>query len=135
MADRQTPSAPPASDQSLTGPQNAFTGNTTDVGPSPTSYPSGFTPHPPSYPPQSQFPFAHPPPSQVHYAPLNPGFSNHGFQSQSQGSNPSSFVFGSIPPSAGSNPNFAAGYNPAAMAGTSMPSYSQMPMFGPAPNS
>ncbi|KAE9397191.1 hypothetical protein BT96DRAFT_941129 [Gymnopus androsaceus JB14] len=101
----------------------------------PTSYPSGFTPHPPSYPPQSQFPFAHPPPSQTHYAPLNPGFSNHGFQSQSQGSNPSSFVFGSIPPSAGSNPNFAAGYNPAAMAGTSTPSYSQMQMFGQAPNS
>ncbi|KAE9391580.1 hypothetical protein BT96DRAFT_945272 [Gymnopus androsaceus JB14] len=101
---------------SLTGPQNAFTGNTTDVGPSPTSYPSGFTPHPPSYPPQSQFLFAHPPPSQAHYALLNPGFSNHGFQSQSQGSNPSSFVFGSIPPSAGSNPNFAAGYNPVAMA-------------------
>ncbi|KAE9390230.1 hypothetical protein BT96DRAFT_946279 [Gymnopus androsaceus JB14] len=135
MADRQTPSAPPASDQSLTGPQNAFTGNTTDVGPSPMSYPSGFTPHPPSYPPQSQFPFAHPPPSQAHYAPLNPGFSNHGFQSQSQGSNPLSFVFGSILPSAGSNPNFAAGYNPAAMAGTSTPSYSQMPMFGQAPNS
>ncbi|KAE9384331.1 hypothetical protein BT96DRAFT_1008186 [Gymnopus androsaceus JB14] len=135
MADHQTPSAPPASDQSLTGPQNAFTGNTTNVGPSPTSYPSGFTPHPPSYPPQSQFPFAHPPPSQAHYAPPNPGFSNHGFQSQSQGSNPSSFVFGSIPPPAGSNLNFASGYHPVAMAGPSTPSYAQMPMFGQAPNS
>ncbi|KAE9388761.1 hypothetical protein BT96DRAFT_1003896 [Gymnopus androsaceus JB14] len=135
MADCQMPSTPPALDQSLTGPQNAFTGNTTDIGPSPTSYPSGFTPHPPLYPPQSQFPFTHPPPSQAHYAPPNPGFSNHGFQSQSQGSNPSSFVFGPIPPPAGSNPNFASGYHPAAMAGPSMPSYMQMLMFGQAPNS
>ncbi|KAE9388091.1 hypothetical protein BT96DRAFT_947867 [Gymnopus androsaceus JB14] len=106
-----------------------------NVGPSPTSYPSGFTPHPPLYPPQSQFPFDHPPPSQAHYTPPNPGFSNHGFQLQSQGSNPSSFVFGSVLPPAGLNPNFASGYHPAAMAGPSTPSYVQVPMFGQAPNS
>ncbi|KAE9392565.1 hypothetical protein BT96DRAFT_1000207 [Gymnopus androsaceus JB14] len=113
----QTPTAPPTSDQSLTGPQNALIGNTPDGGPSPTlnSFISGLTPQ-----------------SQSHLAMYPPQFP---FQTQTQGSNPLSFVFGSIPPSAGSNPNFAAGYNPAAMAGTSTPSYSQMPMFGQAPNS
>ncbi|KAE9383219.1 hypothetical protein BT96DRAFT_1009509 [Gymnopus androsaceus JB14] len=131
MADSQTPTAPPTSDQSLTGPQNALIGNTPDGGPSPTlnSFISGLTPqsqsHPPMYPPPIPF---RPHPPQFPSLPLNSGYSNQRFQTQTQGSNPSSFVFGSIPPSAGSNPNFAAGYNPAAMTGTSTPSYSQMLM-------
>ncbi|KAE9392562.1 hypothetical protein BT96DRAFT_944528 [Gymnopus androsaceus JB14] len=54
------------------------------------------------YPPQ--FPFA-PHPPQFPSLPLNSGYSNQRFQTQTQGSNPSSFVFGFNPAFSWIEPN------------------------------
>ncbi|KAE9401896.1 hypothetical protein BT96DRAFT_991730 [Gymnopus androsaceus JB14] len=91
-------------------------------GPSPTPNPAsgGFTPH--SQFPQSQFPFL----------PQGSGYSQNP-QTQPQGFHPSGLSFGSIQSMTGSNPNYAAGYNPTAMA---MPPYLQMlvPGYNPGAN-
>ncbi|KAE9400151.1 hypothetical protein BT96DRAFT_993319 [Gymnopus androsaceus JB14] len=87
-------------------------------------------PNPNSFLPRTPSPnpiFTFPPPQ------LSSGNTNQGFQTQTQGYYPLSFVFGSIQQTAGSNPNFEAGFNPAAMTGNTMSSYSQMSMTRPVP--
>ncbi|KAE9386296.1 hypothetical protein BT96DRAFT_1006224 [Gymnopus androsaceus JB14] len=121
MAERTNQNAKSNKDQPMAGIQNAFSGNWNNGGSNPQFNPmgSGFTPQP-----QSQFtPF-----------PSSSGFSNQGFPTQNQGFPPSGFAFGSIQPSASSNPAFAAGYNPAAMSGPATSSYSLTSTFGQAPN-
>ncbi|KAE9388830.1 hypothetical protein BT96DRAFT_1003814 [Gymnopus androsaceus JB14] len=101
MANSPSHNATPAMNQSTTGMQNVHGDNPFSGGPSPTPNPAsnGFTP-------QSRFPFL--PPSS--------GYSQNP-QIQTQGFHPSGLLFGLIPSMTGPNPNYAAGYNPTAMAG------------------
>ncbi|KAE9399456.1 hypothetical protein BT96DRAFT_993919 [Gymnopus androsaceus JB14] len=127
MAEQTNQNAKSNEDQPMAGIQNAFSGNRNDGGPNPQFNPmgSGFMPQPQSQLPQSQFP----------PFPSSSGFPNQGFPTQNQGFPPSGFAFGSIQPSASSNPAFAAGYNPAAMSGPATSSYPLTSTFGQAPNS
>ncbi|KAE9385944.1 hypothetical protein BT96DRAFT_1006561 [Gymnopus androsaceus JB14] len=122
MAERTNQNTKSNEDQPMAGIQNAFSGNRNNGGPNPQFNPmgSGFMPQP-----QSQFPLF----------PSSSGFPNQGFPTQNQGFPPSGFAFGSIQPSASSNPAFAAGYNPAAMSGPATSSYLLMSTFGQAPSS
>ncbi|KAE9404730.1 hypothetical protein BT96DRAFT_989041 [Gymnopus androsaceus JB14] len=136
MAERENLNAPNSMEQHTAVPQNATSGNQIDEGLSPTFNPmgSGFTPQRqsqflPTQNPQSHAYFAFPPPQP------SSGNTNQGFQIQTQGYYPSSYAFGSIQHTAGSNPNFAAGFNPAATTGSATSPYSQMSMTGPAPGS
>ncbi|KAE9394658.1 hypothetical protein BT96DRAFT_998354 [Gymnopus androsaceus JB14] len=136
MAERENLNAPNSMEQHTAVPQNATSGNQINEGLSPTFNPmgSGFTPQCqsqflPTQNPQSHAYFAFPPPQP------SSGNTNQGFQTQTQGYYPSSYAFGSIQHTAGSNPNFAAGFNPAATTGSATSPYSQMSMTGPAPGS
>ncbi|KAE9396315.1 hypothetical protein BT96DRAFT_996810 [Gymnopus androsaceus JB14] len=134
MAESKNLNAPNLMEQHTAVPQNATSGNQINKGLSPMFNPmgSGFTPQCqsqflPTQNPQSHAYFAFPPPQ------LSSGNTNQGFQTQTQGYYPSSYVFGSIQHTAGLNPNFAAGFNPAATTSSATSPYSQMLMTGPAP--